>query len=162
MASASSAATDFAQYCCELLVPIGPCVARRMFGGFGISTGGLTLALVADLGQGLQLWLKADDVSRAQFEGAGCTRFIYQAAGVAKSMNYYSAPDAAMESPDAMRPWARLALDSALKARMASAKSTRVATKKVAKFPPRKDQPPASRASASAARPQTRRKPPPG
>jgi len=85
---------------------------------------------VADLGQGLQLWLKADDASRAQFESAGCTRFIYQAAGVAKSMNYYSAPDAAMESPDAMRPWARLALDSALKARMASAKSTRVATKK--------------------------------
>lgn len=162
MASASSAATDFAQYCCELLAPIGPCVARRMFGGFGISTGGLTLAIVADLGQGLQLWLKADDTSRAQFEGAGCTRFTYLAAGVAKSMNYYSAPDAAMESPDAMRPWARLALDSALKARLAIVKPKQNATKKVASKNPLNDQPPASRASASVARPHARRKPPPG
>ena len=29
-------------------------------------------------------------------------------------MNYSTAPDAAMESPDAMLPWARLALSSAV------------------------------------------------
>jgi DNA transformation protein len=33
------------------------------------------------------------------------------------SMNYYSAPDDAMESPQLMAPWARLALEAALKAR---------------------------------------------
>ena len=46
---------DFAIYCCELLSGVGPCVARRMFGGYGISTSGLTLALVADLGGGEKL-----------------------------------------------------------------------------------------------------------
>ena len=33
------------------------------------------------------------------------------------SMNYYSAPDEAMESPQLMAPWARLALEAALLAR---------------------------------------------
>ena len=107
----------FAQYCCELLAPIGPCTARRMFGGYGIATGGLTVALIADLGQGERLWLKANDASRGQFEAAGCTRFVYLAKGVSKSMNYYSAPDEAMESPLAMAPWAQLALGAALLAR---------------------------------------------
>jgi DNA transformation protein and related proteins len=111
------ASQDFAQYCCELLSAAGPCVPKRMFGGFGISVEGLTIAIVADLGGGEVLWLKADEASRAQFEAAGCARFTYPAKGVDRSMNYYSAPDEAMESHDAMRPWARLALDNALKAR---------------------------------------------
>lgn len=117
MASGPSANHDFAQYCCELLAPIGPCSARRMFGGFGIATGGLTVALIADLGQGERLWLKANDASCSHFEAAGCTRFIYLAKGVAKSMNYYSAPDEAMDSPHAMAPWAERALAAALQAR---------------------------------------------
>lgn len=88
-----------------------------MFGGYGIATGGLTVALIADLGQGERLWLKANDASRSTFEAAGCARVIYLAKGVAKSMNYYSAPDEAMESPHAMAPWAQLALAAALLAR---------------------------------------------
>ena len=112
----------FATYCCDLLAAAGPCVARRMFGGFGISTDGLTLAIVADLGGGDKLWLKADDASRAKFEAAGCTRFVYLAKGKPMGMNYYSAPDEAMESPALMAPWARLSLDCALKARAAKAK----------------------------------------
>ena len=87
-----------------------PAVLARMFGGYGIASGGLTVALIADLGQGERLWLKANDASRGTFEAAGCARFIYLAKGVAKSMNYYSAPDEAMESPHAMAPWAQLAL----------------------------------------------------
>lgn len=112
-----SSKNEFAQYCCELLTSIGPCVARRMFGGFGISTDGLTVALMTNLGSGDKLWLKADADSRHQFETAGCERFTYPVKGVPKSMNYYSAPEDAMESPHLMAPWARLALDAALKAR---------------------------------------------
>jgi DNA transformation protein and related proteins len=153
MASTKSAGLDFAQYACELLASVGPCVAKRMFGGFGISTGGLTLALVADLGSGLQLWLKADDTSRAQFEAAGCARFSYLAAGVPKSMNYYSAPDDALESPHAMAPWARLALDSALKARVAGAKPRSSVIKKVASGDA--PAPRARRASAAKKRPRS-------
>lgn len=107
---------EFAQYCCDLLSAVGPCLARRMFGGYGISSDGLTLALLVDLGDGEKLWLKADESSRPVFEAAGCTRFSYLAKGQLKSMNYYSAPDDAMESAQLMAPWARLALEAALKA----------------------------------------------
>jgi DNA transformation protein len=103
-----------------------------MFGGYGISTDGLTLAIVADLGGGEKLWLKASDDTRAQWEAAGCARFTYTSTKdgqpVARGMNYYSAPEDAMDSPHAMAPWARLALDAALAAR-APAKAPRKAPK---------------------------------
>ena len=111
--------SEIALYCCELLSTVGPCVARRMFGAYGISTEGLTLAILADLGSGERLWLKADEASRPAFEAAGCERFVYQAKGKPMSMNYYSAPDEAMESPQVMAPWARLALEAALRTRQA-------------------------------------------
>jgi DNA transformation protein len=88
-----------------------------MFGAYGISTDGLTLAILADLGSGEKLWLKADETSRPLFEAAGCERFVYRAKDKPMSMGYYSAPDDAMESPALMAPWARLALQAALTAR---------------------------------------------
>ncbi len=90
-----------------------------MFGGYGISTDGLSIAILADLGQGEKLWLKASQQSRGQFEAAGCERFTYLAKGKPRSMDYYSAPDEAMESVSEMAPWARLALEAALTARHA-------------------------------------------
>ena len=108
---------EFARYCCELLAAAGPCTARRMFGGHGISTGGLTLALLADLGQGQTLWLKTGPDTRALFEAAGCERFTYQAKGKARRLGFYSAPVEAMESAREMAPWALLALQAALAAR---------------------------------------------
>lgn len=59
----------------------------------------------------------ADETSRPVFENAGCERFVYQAKGKPMSMNYYSVPDEALESPQLMAPWARLALEAALSAR---------------------------------------------
>ncbi|MBU0589871.1 MAG: TfoX/Sxy family protein [Gammaproteobacteria bacterium] len=108
---------EFAQYCCELLSTLGPCVARRMFGGYGISTDGLTVGIIADLGSGEKLWLKASPETQAQFEAVGCERFSYEAKGLMRSMGYYSAPEAAMESAHEMAPWGRLALQAALAAR---------------------------------------------
>ena len=125
-------------YCCELLSGVGPCVAKRMFGGFGISTDGLTFALVADLGDGEILWLKADEGARALFEAQGCGRFTYEMTrnGVTAphSLGYYSAPEEAMESPALMLPWARLALECALRARAAKpAKKPKPASKAASK-----------------------------
>lgn len=111
-----TASRDTASYCCDLLGTVGPCVAKRMFGGFGISTGGLTLAILADLGGGEKLWLKGDGAARSQFEAAGCAIFTYPMKGVPRSMNYFSAPEEAMDSADAMRPWAALALACAVRA----------------------------------------------
>ena len=126
--------TDFANYCCELLRSAGPCVAKRMFGGYGISTGGLTIAILADLGDGEKLWLKGDESTRSRYEAAGCQIFSYSAKGVPRSMNYFSSPEDAMDSPDAMRPWAALALECALRARVAKPQTPR-------KKPARKAQP---------------------
>ena len=128
---------EFATYCCELLGSLGPCLLRRMFGGFGISRDGLTVALMTDLGEGEKLWLKADDETRAQFEAAGCQRFGYLREGVSRSMNYYSAPEEAMDSPQQMAPWARLAWQAALKASLkaasqAASKANSKATSKAA------------------------------
>jgi DNA transformation protein and related proteins len=90
-----------------------------MFGGWGISIDGLTLAIIADLGSGDKLWLKADEQARGRFEAAGCERFIYHGKTKTSSMGYYTAPEEAMDSQEAMRPWAALALECALRARAA-------------------------------------------
>ena len=112
---------DFADFCCELLSSVGHLRARRMFGGWGLSLDGLTIAIVADLGTGDKLWLKADAVTRGQFEAAACERFSYAMRQgeqtVARGLNYYCPPAEAMDAPHAMAPWARLALQSALSAR---------------------------------------------
>lgn len=110
---------EFVAHCLDLLASAGPCVAKRMFGGWGISSGGLTLAIVADLGGGERLWLKADATTVAAFEAQGCARFTYLAQGKPKSVNYYCAPEDATESPALMRPWASLALDAAVRAQAA-------------------------------------------
>ena len=117
--------TDFANYCCDLLRPAGPCVAKRMFGGYGISTDGLTIAILTDLGDGEKLWLKGNEATRSRYEAAGCQIFTYAAKGVPRSMNYFSSPEDAMDSPDAMRPWAAMALECALRARAAKPTSPR-------------------------------------
>lgn len=124
---------SFANYCCELLGSVGPCTARRMFGGFGISTEGLTIALLVDLGHGDTLWLKADAQARPLFEAAGCAAFVYEAKGRPVRVNYYSAPEDAMESPQLMAQWARLSLQCALKARAAKSPRARPAIKSITK-----------------------------
>ena len=104
-----------------------------MFGGWGISTDGLTLAIIADLGEGERLYLKADDDTRARFEAAGCQRFVYAAKGKPMAMNYYTAPEDALDAAHAMAPWARLALEVALKARKPGVKKSLSAPKTKAK-----------------------------
>ena len=94
---------EFVQHCLDLLASTGPCVAKRMVGGWGISTGGLTLAIIADLGDGERLWLKADATTLPTFEAAGCPPFVYTAKGKPMTLNYRAAPEDAMESPALMR-----------------------------------------------------------
>jgi DNA transformation protein len=114
-----SVSSDFAEYCCELLSGVGSTTAKRMFGGYAIYVQGVSVAWLLDMekGNNAKMYLKASDETREQFESAGCQRFVYDMKGVAKSVNYYTAPDDAMESPDAMLPWARLALNAALDAK---------------------------------------------
>ncbi len=113
---------DFADYCCELLSGVGTPVPKRMFGGWGISVDGVTIAVIADLGKlggsNQKLYLKVDDVTKAQFAAAGGKRFeMVSKDGKPLGMNYFTTPDETMESPEAMLLWARLALNVALDAK---------------------------------------------
>ena len=129
---------DFADYCCELLSGVGKPTAKCMFGSWGISVEGMSIAWLLDLsdkgtGSNEKLYLKASDATRAQYEAAGCQRFVYDVKGVLKSVNYYAAPDDAMESPDAMLPWARLALRCALEAKATAKPKAKTIAKPTAK-----------------------------
>jgi DNA transformation protein len=104
---------EFVAHCLELLGALGPARARRMFGGHGLYVGDCFVAIVIRE----VLYLKADALAQPAFEAAGCQPFRYAAAGGREAvMAYWSAPDDAMESPGLMLPWARLAMDSALRA----------------------------------------------
>jgi DNA transformation protein len=105
----------------ELLAPMGHVRSRRMFGGHGIYVDDLFIALIAFD----RLFLKADDQTRAVFEAAGCERFVYDAKDKPVSAGYWTVPAEAMESPDLMQPWARLAIAAALRARAVKPRSAR-------------------------------------
>lgn len=96
----------------ELLSPLGVISVRRMFGGHGVYCDDLIIALLADG----QLWLKVDADSKAEFEAAGASAFSYGGKGKPVAMSYYSVPSEGLDSAEQLRPWARLALDAALRA----------------------------------------------
>jgi DNA transformation protein len=103
----------FALHACELLSGVGPCVPKRMFGGWGISTDGMNIAIIAwDT-----LFLKTNAETEPQWLAAGGRPFIYEFKGKSGRLHYHTPPDEALESPALMLPWARLALEAAVAAR---------------------------------------------
>ncbi|MGF1475777.1 MAG: TfoX/Sxy family protein [Geminicoccaceae bacterium] len=105
---------EFVDFSLELLSPVGPVRAKRMFGGHGIFLDDMMIALIADD----QLYLKTDDETKDRFETAGSEPFRYtKAQGQVSVMSYHTAPEAALDDAEEMRTWARLAVDAALRAR---------------------------------------------
>ena len=144
---------DFTQLCIELLQSLGlPVRMRRMFGGRGYYADDLFVALsFAD-----RLYLKTDDDTRARFAAAAGEPFVYQAAdGRDMTISYWTVPAEAMESPALMQPWARLALEAALRARAAKApaqrRKTAAAPSAAAAKPPARKAAPRKAATGSAA-----------
>ena len=118
------APSEYAQYCLDLIEQcgaIGPCHMKFMMGGWAISIDGYNFAFMVDLGQGEELWLKTDSESENEFKKRGSSKFTYwvtfKGKKVERSLNYYSAPSEALDSPEEMRPFAEMALFSALKAK---------------------------------------------
>lgn len=126
---------ELTAHCVELLQPLGAVRSRRMFGGQGIYVDDLFIAIVAFD----KLFLKSDSHTRATFEASGCEPFVYDGAGKQVTVSYWTVPADAMESPVLMQPWARLAMEAALRARSSSApKRKPVAKKAAAPAKPRK------------------------
>ena len=91
----------------EAMLPIGRVTKRAMMGGATLYCDGTVFAIVAlDA-----LWFKADAVSDAEWDAAGCARFTYpRSDGSVASMNYRRAPDDVYDDADALRHWGKLGL----------------------------------------------------
>ena len=105
-------ANEFVTHLLDLMEPLGPVSARRMFGGYGIYLERMMFALVA----GDSLYLKVDDDSRGEFEAAGLEPFRYTKKGKSYQMSYHAAPEDALEDAELLRDWARKAVDAAMRA----------------------------------------------
>lgn len=105
---------DLVEHACELFAPLGAIRVKAMFGGWGFYCNELFFALVA----AETLYLKADAESASRFREAGGEpfRFTYRD-GHTETMNYWTVPGEALESTAEMRPWGRVALAAALRAR---------------------------------------------
>jgi DNA transformation protein len=108
----SANASQFVTHVLDLLEPLGPVSARRMFGGYGIYLDGTMFALVADD----TLYLKVDDSTRDEFAAAGLEAFRYTKKGKTYQMSYHAAPEDALEDAECLREWARKAVDAAMRA----------------------------------------------
>ncbi|MBI4743038.1 MAG: TfoX/Sxy family protein [Betaproteobacteria bacterium] len=98
----------------ELFAPLGAIRAKAMFGGWGFYCDDLFFALIADE----TIYLKADEQSAAIFADAGGAPFRYSFKdGRTETMNYWTVPEEALESPAEMLPWAREALAAAIRNR---------------------------------------------
>lgn len=87
-----------------------------MFGGHGFYVDDIFLAVAGDD----RLYLKVDDQTRPKFEAAGCEPFRFEGKeGYKVVLGFWTVPEEALESPMLMQPWARLAMEAALRARNA-------------------------------------------
>lgn len=103
----------------DLFSAFAPVAFKAMFGGHGIYRDGRILGIVVD---GVP-YLKVDDDTRGDFKAAGSAPFAYEARGRVVAMRYWRAPDAALDSPEEFRPWARRAWEAALRAPLPKAKT---------------------------------------
>jgi DNA transformation protein len=97
-------------YLLELLVPLGPVSARRMFGGVGLFLNGTMFGLIARD----ELYLKVGDTNRAAFEAAGEAPFSYATKdGTHTITSYWRCPPDLLDGSETFRDWARGAVEAA-------------------------------------------------
>jgi DNA transformation protein len=102
---------DLIEHLRDLFAPLGSISARKMFGGYGLYLDGLIFGIVIEG----SVCLKVDDETKQRFLAAGCAPFVYRGQKEPITMSYWSVPEEAMESPQDMLPWARLALGAAMR-----------------------------------------------
>lgn len=115
----------------EAMEPLGAVTRRAMISGATLYCDGTIFAIV-----GLDaLWFKADAVSDAEWDEAGCTRFSYEMGeGRTGTMNYRRAPDDVYDDANALRRWASLGLAAGRRAppRTAGARKAKAAKRRAA------------------------------
>jgi DNA transformation protein len=114
-----------AESVCELFVRFGPVSVNRMFGGAGIWSGGLMLALEFD---GV-IYLRVDEASIADFEREGSKPFVYPRAKTPgkigrPSRSFWRLPERLYDDPDELAVWAQRALAIAERRKLKPRKRT--------------------------------------
>ncbi len=92
----------------RVMVPLGDVSARNMFGGHGLFFEGSMFALVTRKND---LFFRADDINRPDYEKRDLKPF--------GRMPYFAAPPECADGWRKMKPWAKGAVDAALRARAA-------------------------------------------
>jgi len=141
--------SSFAEHALDLLSAVGPVKARAMFGGYGLSLDGVSIGLIA----GDRIYLRADDLTRAEFQAAGSGPFIYQSRNGPMTMaSYFALPEDAVDDPDQAARWGTLAAQAARRAGAAKRAKAAGKKKKLAARPPRPGPAPKARRGAATAR----------
>ena len=102
---------DFLAYLDELFSDFGPVTTRAMFGGHGVYLDGVMIGVIMEDA----LYLKVDAETQLHFEAVGSQPYVYLGQREPITMSYWSAPEEALESARAMRPWAELARAAAMR-----------------------------------------------
>lgn len=94
----------------DLMCGLPGVTPRRMFGGVGLFNEGLMFALIA----AGELYLKVDAQTSPRFVVRSLRPFtIERADGRQVALSYHQAPQEALDEPEQMRVWARLAMEAA-------------------------------------------------
>ena len=116
---------EFIAHLKDLFATFARIDVRPMFGGYGLYRDGTIFAIAIDDA----VYLKVDDETRAAFEAAGSAPFVYTATEKPITMSYWSAPAEAVDSPQDMLPWARLAYAAALRKPRAKTRKAKTSRK---------------------------------
>jgi DNA transformation protein len=107
------AADKLTTYLLELLAPLGPISARRMFGGVGLFHGGTMFGLIARE----ELFFKVGDANRSAYEAAGEAPFSYDTkSGTHTLGSYWRCPPELLDDTETLQSWARQAIEVAIAA----------------------------------------------
>jgi len=98
----------------ELFASLGVVTIKRLFGGKAIYFDDLIVGIVRRNGD---LLLKADDETGPRFEAAGATQWVHiKKGGKTSLMPYWTVPANAVDDPDNMATWVKLAAAASLRA----------------------------------------------
>lgn len=96
----------------DMFFSLQPISVRRMFGGKGIYRDGIIFAVEFEG----DILLKADAESAPLFSAAGSRQWGYEGkSGKAVMMPYWSLPEEALDDPEEMQRWARLAFEAGVR-----------------------------------------------
>jgi DNA transformation protein and related proteins len=132
----------------KLFEPFAAVAIKGMFGGRGVSVGGLMFALQA----GDRIYLKTDAATAPHFKEAGSEPFVFRSPMGPKETSYWLMPKAAEADPKTLTTWCELALGAARRAAAAKAEKAGGKNAKI-KAAPAKASPAKKTARKAAVRP---------